>query len=150
MAHYRTTIESPWSPERAYEYLLELGHFADWDPGTKRTRRLDGADGTLPTVGSRYEVVAAAGGREVSLSYEIVEAVAPTSIVLEISSPSLEGVDRIDIGPATGGGSLVTYDAELHLKGWAKIGTPLLALGFRRAAGHAGEGLRRALQAQLR
>ena len=47
---------------------------------------------------------------------------------------------------ASGDGSLVTYDADLQLRGVLRIGDPLLALGFGRIGDRAAAGLRDALE----
>ena len=36
MPRYVTHLKTPWEPARAFEYLVDLEHFADWDPGVTR------------------------------------------------------------------------------------------------------------------
>ena len=51
MAKYQTSVRTPWSRQRAYDYLRDLAHFSDWDPGITRSERVAGVSGE---VGSTY------------------------------------------------------------------------------------------------
>lgn len=140
MAHYRTTIPSTMTPSDALAYLADFTSAATWDPSVVEARRLDA--GPI-AVGARFLIVSRANGRDVPLEYEIV-ALHPAGVVLRAESTLLTGVDTITVEPAAGG-SAVTYDADLALRGAARLLDPLLALVFRRMAGRAAEGLRTAL-----
>ncbi len=141
MAKYRTTVESSWAPERAFEYLADFTSVRDWDPSVVRAERLD--DGPIGP-GSRFHVVTEFRGREVELEYELIEHRPSHSLVLQAENARLRSLDRITIEPA-GTGSRVTYDADLALKGLARLADPLLQRAFDRLGDDARDGLEREL-----
>lgn len=141
MAHYRTTIPSTMTPGDALAYLADFTSAATWDPSVVEARRLDAGP---VAVGARFLIVSRVNGRDVPLEYQIVDLDA-TRVVLRAESKLLTGVDTITVDPAAGGSS-VTYDADLALRGLARLLDPLLALVFRRMAGRAAAGLREALR----
>jgi hypothetical protein len=54
-------------------------------------------------------------------------------------------LDTITVEPAPDGGSRVTYDAVLELRGPLRLADPLLARGFAQVGDRAAAGLRRHL-----
>lgn len=141
MARYRTTIDSVLPPTRAFDYLADFSSSEEWDPGVVEAQRLDeGAVG----VGSKFRVVSRFAGRDVPLQYEIVELDPGRKVVLRAESKTVVSLDTISFAPREGGSS-VTYDADLRLKGVAKLLDPVLAVLFRRIGDQARDGLRRVL-----
>lgn len=69
MPKYQTVVLTPWSPDRAFAYLSDLGHFADWDPGVKRSVQVDGEG---PGIGASYDVTVSSPGRDLTLRYKAV------------------------------------------------------------------------------
>jgi hypothetical protein len=59
----------------------------------------------------------------------------------------VRSTDVIEVVPEAGGGSALTYDATLGLKGGAALFTPFLGRSFRRIGDRAIVGLRAALAA---
>jgi hypothetical protein len=143
MPRYQTRVATPWPPARAFEYMSNLENFDEWDPGTESATRVVGA---APGVGTAYDLVVKAAGREITMRYETIEFDAPRRISAQAETKSLRALDTITVEPGADGGSIVAYDANISLKGLAKLATPLLALGFKRTGDHAAEGLRRALE----
>ena len=147
MARYNTTIHTPWSPDRAFEYMSDLRHFADWDPGVTRAVQILGQS---PGLGSTYDVTVASPGRDLTLRYETVAFDAPRRIKVRAQSRTLVSVDVITVAPVAPdgpGGAAVTYTAELSLRGLLGIASPLLGLAFNRIGDRAARGLRHALEA---
>lgn len=144
MASYRTTVESPWSPERAFAYLGDFANTAAWDPGVVSSTRLD--EGELG-VGSRFEVETSTAGRRQRLTYEITEWDPPRRLVLVGENRSLRSVDTLTFAERDGG-STVTYHADLALRGPARVADPLLHLAFQVIGKRATDGLRAALAAE--
>lgn len=138
MARYVTTIDSPRSPEDCFAELSDFSSAEQWDPGVVRAARAD--DGPI-AVGSRFDLVAAFLGREVPLTYEIVELEAPRLVVLRAENATVVSLDRITIEPH-GKGSRVTYDADLTLKGPLRVLDLGLRAVFGRIGDHAAAGLR--------
>lgn len=143
MARYQTTVRSPWAAAHAFEYLLDLEHFADWDPGVTHATRVSG---TGPGLGAAFDVTVSSPGRDLTLRYETVTVDPPRQFEVRAETSTLLSVDVITVDEAPGGGCLVTYDADLSLKGVFRIGAPLLALAFRRIGDRAAAGLRAALE----
>ena len=86
-------------------------------------------------------------GRAVPLEYRIVEFDRPHRVVLSAENSMVRSTDVIEVSAGPGGGSTLTYDATLGLKGVAVLFTPFLGLSFRRIGDRAIVGLRAALAA---
>ena len=143
MAHAHKTVTSPKPPAEVFAYLADFSTTAEWDPGISAARRLD--DGPLG-VGNRGELDAAFFGHTIKLIYETTLYEAPRRFIVRGESWTIVSVDEITV-EADGTGSLVTYDAELTLKGPLKIFDPALGLGFGKVADKAIAGLKKALSA---
>ena len=143
MAHYRTTIESTWSPHDAFEYLSDFSNTREWDPSVARARKV----GDEPVGdGSAFLVVTRFRGREIELEYRIAEYRPDRRVVLKAETARLHSVDEITFEPAdAGGGTRVTYDAALTLKGAYRLADPLLQRAFHRLGDAAADGLAREL-----
>ncbi|HKJ35313.1 MAG TPA: SRPBCC family protein [Solirubrobacterales bacterium] len=142
MAEYTTTVPTDWSPEQAFDYLAEFSNAADWDPSIEAGRSLSAEP---LTVGARFEIELSMLGRTTMMTYETVEIDRPHRVVLRSETAVLISVDTLSFDPAPGGGTAVTYDADLTLKGPLKLLDPALALGFNRVADKARDGLRERL-----
>lgn len=146
MARYSTTIRTPMSPTEAFAYMADLRNFEEWDPGVQRARQVDG-DGAGPN--SAFDVtVDAPAGRGLTLRYETTEYDAPSRVVVRAQSKLFTSLDRIDVESDAGGGSLVTYDAELSLNGPLSIFDLVLRPIFERIGGRADRGLQDALDGE--
>lgn len=143
MATYITSIRSPLAAEKAFDYVADVEHFAEWDPGVTESVQVEG-DG--PGLGAAYDVTVRNAGRSMTLRYEVVAYDPPHQIVLHADTGRLVSHDTITVG-AQGSGSVVVYEAELTLKGIARLAEPGLALAFDRIGDKAAAGLRRALGA---
>lgn len=141
MPSYSRTVRSPWSPERAFDYLADLTNFTEWDPGTVRVAPVPaGAHGHPAS-----DVTVKTFGRELTLRYEIVERDPPRHLLLRAETSTLRLVDEITIVP-TQHGSVVTYDATLTLRGPLRLAGPLFAPGFRRTVDRGAAGLTTVLE----
>ena len=140
MAHYVTSVVTPLSVSEAFSYMADVTHFAEWDPGVKRVRRVSG-DGA--SVGSAYDLTVQAGGTTV-MRYTVMEYDPPHRLLLVARTPFLTSVDEVRV-EASATGARVTYDAKLTLNGPLGLLDPFLRLAFRRIGDRAAAGLRRAL-----
>lgn len=138
MANYRCTIQSPMSPEAAFDYVADLRNLEEWDPGVSSS---EFHSGTTPGVGTSYAVTA--GG--VDLVYETLEYEPPARKVFEAKTSLLRSYDIIEVVPGPDGGSTVTYDATLTLNGPLGLFDPVLGLFFNRIGDKAAGGLERTL-----
>jgi hypothetical protein len=141
MAHYVGTIESRRSPEDAFDYLADFSSVAEWDPSAVSATML----GDGPGPGTEFEVVVRFAGRELPFTYTTTEFQRPERLVLRAESSAVVSEDTITVRPRAGGGSEVTYDADLRPKGVMRLADPILALLFRRLGDNAAAGLREKL-----
>ena len=137
MAHFVTNVKTSLSPEEAFDYMTDLRNFVEWDPGVSSSEMASAGD---IGQGSAFDVVASGA----NLTYVLVEYDRPRRAVAEANTARLRSYDIIEVQPAEGG-SIVTYDATLELKGPFKLFSPVMALAFARIAAKADEGLQKAL-----
>jgi carbon monoxide dehydrogenase subunit G len=132
-----TKVRTALAPQDAFAYMADLRHFAEWDPGVKRVVQVDG-DGAGPT--SSFDVTVSG----TTLRYVTREFQPPANLLVVAESGTLVSTDRVTV-EGVDGGSVVTYDADLRLKGPFRLAEPLLRLAFGRIGGRAAAGLRAAL-----
>ncbi|HET9094043.1 MAG TPA: SRPBCC family protein [Solirubrobacteraceae bacterium] len=144
MARYRATLETPRSPEEVFRYLSDFSTTREWDPGVITAERL--TDGTVG-MGSEFSLVARFLGRDAQLTYRVVEYDPPHAVTVLGENATVISRDRITFEPS-GGGTRITYDAELTLRGVMRLADPLLGLAFRPVGDRALEGMKRALSAE--
>ena len=116
----RTFTVDP-APAVVIDYLKDFSHAEAWDPGTEKCTRID--DGPVQ-VGSRWHNVSKIAGVSTELVYELTE-LSDSHLVLVGENDTA----TIEVVPS-GGGSEVTYTADIQLKGAAKLGTPVVKLVF--------------------
>ncbi len=144
MARYKASVDTPRSPEEAFAYLSDFKNAAEWDPGTVQSERL--GEGPLGE-GTEFRLVAAFLGRKTTLTYRIVEYQPPRAVTFRGENSTVVSLDRITFEPSDGG-TRITYDADLTLKGALKLADPLLALAFNRVGDKALAGLRETIGTQ--
>jgi hypothetical protein len=127
--------------EDVFAYLSDFSTSLEWDPGVVEAQRLE--DGPIAE-GSEFRIVAEFLGRRTALLYRIVEFDPPRLVTFRGVNSTVVSLDRLTF-ENFGGGTQLTYDAELTLKGPLKIADPLLTLAFNRVGGRALQGLRDAL-----
>jgi carbon monoxide dehydrogenase subunit G len=141
MARYVGTIESPRPPDQAFAYLADFSSVAEWDPSAVSATML----GEQPGLGTEFEVVVSFAGRELPFTYRTIEYERPHRIVLRAESSTVVSEDTITVRAAPGGGSEITYDADLRAKGLMRLANPVLGPLFKRLGDNAAEGLREKL-----
>ena len=144
MARYVTTVRTAKTPQEAFDYMADLRNFAEWDPGVKAVRQVQGAGGGPDSV---FDVTVAGIGRDLTLRYLTEEYDAPRNLLVVARSSVFTSIDRITVEP-NGTGSVVTYDADLRLNGVLRVGDLGLRLMFGQIGDRAAAGLRRVLGAQ--
>ena len=144
MARYSTTVRTRRSVADAFAYMADLRNFAEWDPGVRNVVQVDG-DGAGPE--AVFDVTLS-GRRRTTLRYRTVEYAEPTGLLVVADTSLLRSTDRITVR-ADGDAAVVTYDADLSLKGPMRLAAPLLAVAFRRIGERAAAGLRRVLDGEV-
>jgi carbon monoxide dehydrogenase subunit G len=141
MARYTAAVDTPRPPGEVFAYLSDFSRTVEWDPGVVEAERL----GTAPVgEGSEFRLVADFLGRKATITYRIVEYDPPSAVTFRGENSSVVSLDRITFAPSDGG-TRITYDADLALKGLLRLADPLLALVFRRVGDRALAGMRKTL-----
>ena len=144
MAHYKASVDTPHPPGEVFAYLSDFSTTAEWDPGVVEAERL----GDAPVAaGSEFRLVADFLRRKTPLTYSIVEYDPPSAVTFRGENSSVVSLDRITFEPSDGG-TRITYDAELALKGPFKLADRLLAVAFKRVGDRALAGMRNTLRAE--
>ena len=109
-----------------------------WDPGvTQSVRRTSGDTG----VGTAYDLDLDYRGRVLQMTYTVTEWEPNHRVVLEGVGGPVKAIDTITF-VAGDDGTVVTYQADLSLRGIAKIVQPLMDSRFNAIGEAAGQGLR--------
>lgn len=145
MTKYTTSVNTPFKPEAAFDYLADVRHFAEWDPGV---RRVDAPPGQIPALRATYDIEVKTGPTSMTLRYEVVEFEPPRRLVLRAQTRTLLSLDEIRVEPH-GAGARVTYEAELTGLGLGRLAAPLLAVVFPSIGDRAAAGLAHALDGKI-
>jgi len=138
MARYIVHVRTPMPRDEAFAYLADLTNFAEWDPGVDRVEQVEGDGAGL---GAAFDVAVKVPGRTMTLRYDTVAFDdASTTMTAVAQNALMTSEDTITI-EADGNGSIVTYDAELKLKGLLGLSDPLLGLTFNQIGDRAAAGL---------
>lgn len=119
------TVDQPL--EVVWDFLTDFTTTEQWDPPTVTTERVSGDGG----VGTVYRNVSSMLGREVEVDYTVVEVQPQSLFRLKGSATSLELLDTMRF-EQTPDGVQVTYTAEFHPQGVAKLAEPLMPLGLKK------------------
>jgi carbon monoxide dehydrogenase subunit G len=130
---YRKTIDTPLSPAETFAYVADFGNAAAWDPGRVSSRRVD--SGPLQ-VGSSFAIVADVRGKHHDFVYAITALDAPSRVVIEGDGPKATSRDEVTFAAIAGGGTRLTYDVDLRLKGALRAFEPFMGR-YTRAMGDA-------------
>lgn len=141
MAHYSTTVTSPWTPAEAFAYLADMRNFAEWDPGVRRAELVAG-DGPGPDAAYLLAVKGIVG--DIDMRYETLQYAPDERVIVRAETSMFVSLDEIVIVPSDDGCS-VTYDAQLDLRGPLRLFDPLLGLTFKSIGDRAAKGLKRVL-----
>lgn len=137
MARYNVTLISSHSQEPVFQYLANFSSVQEWDPSVSEAKSLN----EPYCVGAKFLVVVRFLGRETPFEYETIEYEAGQRIVLRAQSKAVTSLDTITVNAHPGGGSTVTYDALLDLRGVFKVFNPILQLLFQKLGDNAKAGL---------
>jgi carbon monoxide dehydrogenase subunit G len=145
VVRYSRRLVVPLPLDAAFAYLSRFSSAAEWDPGVSSARMVTQDPVEL---GSVFELVAVFLGSSVRLRYEITEFDPPHRVVLVAENASVRSTDEITFTRDSSGGTVVQYDADLALKGVARLAAPVFALAFRRIGDRASDGLLATLSAR--
>ena len=121
MPHIERTITVPGHADEVFAYLADFTTTEEWDPPTRSTELVSGDGG----VGTRYRNISKFLGKETETIYTVVTHDAPHRLELSGDASSMRLHDTITVEDL-GDDVRVTYRAEFHPEGAAKLATPLL------------------------
>jgi hypothetical protein len=143
MANCRKTLITPLPIDESFAYLADFSNAAEWDPGVVEAEKLD-AGPVAP--GTRFRVVSRFLGQDVELVYSAVQVDAPARIVFEgVTDSGLRSIDTLTF-EKVGGGTEITYDAQLVLPGLLYLADLPLHLVFQWVGRQAIDGLAKTLR----
>jgi len=148
MPRYRATILVPNPVAEAFAFVSDFRNAARWDPRVAGAAKV--TEGPVRT-GTRFLLASRMLGKELALPYEVRELEPERRLVLAGRTRLLRYRDEITFEAAGGdgaGGTRLTYDAHLALRGILALGNPLLGLVFDRIGDDAVAGIGRALAAE--
>jgi len=116
-------------PARVVDYLKDFANAEEWDPGTQSCTRE--GDGPVE-VGTTWHNVSKIVGVTAELTYRLDELTNRTLVFIgENSSSTSKDTTTVD---ASGWGSVITYHADLEMKGAAKLLSPAMKIVFEKLA----------------
>lgn len=122
------TVTPP--PEIVVDYLKDFHHAEQWDPGTRTCERIDSGP---VAEGSFWHNVSKIYGVTAELTYKLEE-LTDRRVVFVGENQLSRAIDTITV-EAEGSGSVITYVADLEMRGSAKLLSPVMKLVFERMAG---------------
>jgi carbon monoxide dehydrogenase subunit G len=138
VVQYSRHLVVPVPLDEAFAYLSRFSSAAEWDPGVSSARMVTPDPVGL---GSVFALDAVFLGNTVPLRYEITDFDPPHRVVLVAENASVTSTDQITFATDSSGATVVHYDADLALKGVARLAAPIFALAFRRIGDRASDGL---------
>lgn len=134
------TVQKPL--EAVWAFMSDFRHTEEWDPPTQQTVRESGDGG----VGTVYRNRSKFLGREVPITYTVVESDPPHRIRLRGESASMKALDTMTF-TSSGTATTLVYEAEFELTGAAKLAQPLMPIGLKRLGDAAEKQIRECLEA---
>jgi uncharacterized protein YndB with AHSA1/START domain len=122
MAEIVRTVRVSIPIETVWSYVSDFTTTEEWDPPTVSTVRTSGDGG----VGTTYHNVSRLLGTEQEVDYRVTECEDQVLLQLEGDAGSVKLRDTITFVPTPEGGTEVTYRAEFHPVGVARVAGPLL------------------------
>jgi carbon monoxide dehydrogenase subunit G len=145
MAILSERVETPLAIDEAFAFVGDFANAMHWDPGVATSERIDrGPVG----VGARYRLGVRTRGRVAQMEYVVTAYDASKQVVLEGTGAGVDATDDIRFSPTADGGTRIDYTADIRLRGWMRLLSPLAGRAFQRIAHDARNGMQRALDAR--
>lgn len=147
MARYVGRIRTPRSPEEVFAYMADFSNVAEWDDTVSQASLRQGPP--AGTAGASFDVTVRFAGRDTELEYETKAVEPPHRLVLRAETATIVSEDEVTVVARPQGGSELTYDADLRLKGPLGLFDFGLRLLFGKLGDNAASGLARELDGEL-
>lgn len=119
------TTEAPI--EDVFAYMADFSNGPEWDPTqTSSVAREDGG----PRLGQIYDIVVEWGDRKLPMVYEVTAYKPNHMITLTGDGSTTHAVDTLEFAEVSDGGTAVTYNADIRLKGFLRVAEPFLGSKF--------------------
>ncbi len=132
------TITTDAPVERVFSYLADFSNNQEWDPGTETSVARD--DGG-PRLGQIYDLVVTFGDRELEMVYEITAFKENRLVTLVGDGSTTHAIDTMEFAEVPDGGTVVTYTADIKLKGLLRLAEPFLGGKFKELGDKAEAGM---------
>lgn len=142
MAQHSISVKTPWSVERAFEFMADIRNYKAWDPGV---HDVDLVAGDGPGLNAAFAVTVDGFSGPMTLTYVVTSFDSPKRFTVKAENDMLTSLDETTV-VAAGEGSLVTYAAELTLSDSVGISDEDFAKTFKMIANKAADGLAEALE----
>ena len=130
MSVLREIVDVSQEPEVVFDEVADFSNSAQWDPGVVAAKRVSDGESAPNGVGAVYRLTVTFRGRASEMTYRTVVYRRPDRVVLEGVGPRITATDTIEFARVDGGGTRITYVADLRLTGLAKVAEPFLARSF--------------------
>ena len=130
MSVLRESVEVSQEPEVAFDAVADFSSSAQWDPGVVAAERVSNGATAPSGVGAVYQLTVTFRGKASEMTYRTAEYHRPYRVVLEGIGPKIVATDTIEFSRIEGGGTRITYAADLRLTGLAKVAGPFLGPSF--------------------
>lgn len=120
------TITTTLPIEDAFAYLSDFSNASEWDPGTVTSKA---RDDRAPYVGQEYDLEVAWGDRRLDMVYTITKLEENRLLELEGDGSTTHAVDTMTF-TTDGDATIVSYQADIRLKGILRLAEPFLKSKF--------------------
>jgi hypothetical protein len=135
------TIDVQQPARRVWDFMYDFRNTEAWDPPTVRTVRESGDGG----VGTVYQNTSKILGRDVDITYTVIECDPGRLLKLRGETSSMTAIDTIEVsGDDTS--ARLRYHAEFEMNGAAKLVEPLMPLGLKKLGDDAEQSIRECLE----
>ena len=119
------TTEAPI--EEVFAYLADFSNGPEWDPTQESSVARD--DGG-PRLGQIYDIVVEWGDRKLPMVYEVTAYKPNHMITLVGDGSTTHAIDTLEFTEVSDGGTAVTYNADIRLRGFLRVAEPFLGSKF--------------------
>ena len=119
------TTEAPI--EEVFAYLADFSNGPEWDPTQESSVARD--DGG-PRLGQIYDIVVEWGDRKLPMVYEVTAYKPNHMITLTGDGSTTHAIDTLEFTEVSDGGTAVTYNADIRLRGFLRVAEPFLGSKF--------------------
>lgn len=112
--------------EEAFAFVADFANAQRWDPTVQRSERVGGPEG----VGARYRLAIRFHGRDLVMTYTVVDLDPPRRVVLAGASSTVKARDDISFEVTASGGTRITYRADLSMRHVLRVLEPRQRAAF--------------------